>query len=402
MISGRAGHPRERNLSGRRTDLRRVLDHHLGDPEHPDFVAQVDVGVLDGAAVGRELVPTTPPRRQLTTVERAVRDERETCGVHVAEVLAFEVAPDEAVHHLGRRQLAPRVLRREGRGVRDLPGEEVRTGRVPDQPFVDQLVERTQRVLEGHRRVERVHLEEVEVVRPQPAERSLERRADVRRDRAPTRPRRATETRPCWRARPRRDSRRRDARGCAPTLPRHRRLRCRRSCRLRRDTCGRSRPPPPRRIPSSAYRSSWHRDRSASTRIPVRPRSVSSMVTAAARSSPESAPVRAARGGGRRGHRRGRGSCDGGETTTVRRRGANSSWYRPAMTGSDAGGAWCIAQEVGLAGRRVAVDLDLEVAGEQQRVGELLGEVHRRVRYISATASEPTCTSSLVVDVIRP
>ena len=105
--------------------------------------------------------------------------KRETDGVRVAEVLAFEVAPDEAVHHLGRRQLSPRTLRRQGRRVRQLPGEEVRAGRVPDQAFVNQRVKGTQRVLERHRRVERVHLEEVEVVRSQPAERSLERRADV-------------------------------------------------------------------------------------------------------------------------------------------------------------------------------------------------------------------------------
>ena len=136
---------------------------------------------------------------------------------------------------------------------------------------------------------------------------------------SPTRPRRVRGTRPCWRARRRRDSPRRDARGCAPTLPRRRCSPCRRSCR----------PRPRYAWTISAAACSSHPQfgvpkfmaprQIGATRIPVRPRSVSSMFTALCARRP-SRSGRAARGGGRRGHRRGRESCDGGGTTNVRRR----------------------------------------------------------------------------------
>ena len=131
-----------------------------------------------GGNAKRRPAPALAPREKPAR-ERAPHEEAEVLADAQRHDLVLHVTTDERVVHLHRRDRRPLPGALPTDGVRDLGGGEVAHAVVAHEPTVDEVVERAQRLLDSHRPVGPVQLEQVDVVDVEPAQTGLGAGNDV-------------------------------------------------------------------------------------------------------------------------------------------------------------------------------------------------------------------------------
>ena len=195
------------------------------------------------------------PTGQQAAAERVVDDRRHVVGRRELGVLVLDPAREQVVQLLGDHRSRRAGLLAGAGHVADLPGGVVRDADRAHHPGVDDLGQRRGGLLEGHRAVGLVEVEQVDVVGAEPAQARLERGAQPRpRQQRRARPRRRGRCRPWWRAAPGRGG----PAGSRPASSRCGRRRTRWRCRWTRPRRrGRRRPWSAHRRGRRCRRTSW-------------------------------------------------------------------------------------------------------------------------------------------------